>query len=252
MTETIENSVKPGKLPNLSALGACLREIETEYIENDDGGVERARQALIGAIGEYHGKRFDLGRTIYMYKSYYAPERAWMAAVRAIAKAMDRDERTVRRILEDYQRASGVPASAITELKKRRLDPGAKKNEPVITKLREMPNDTIEADPEAAVDCALQSVKKPSQPVPESATDVSVGSGQEKLRLAIRSNIRRALRAVPTQRRLEELRLALEEEMFEWGVTEPITIALTPRPSILAADGSQRRQTTPATLEGAA
>jgi hypothetical protein len=139
----IRTNLKVGKLPSLSTLGARLREVEADNIENDDGAAQPARIALIKTIGVYQSKRYDVGKALAEYKACFIAERGWMAVVKVIGQAMGCDERTVRRILDDFVRANGVPGPAIEELRKRNIDPAAKKNETIITSLLEMPDGRV-------------------------------------------------------------------------------------------------------------
>jgi hypothetical protein len=67
------------------------------------------------------------------------PEPGWTAAARIIAEGIDRDERTIYRIVDDYERASHLPAIVLEAMEAQRLDPAAPKNAPMVQKLMAMP-----------------------------------------------------------------------------------------------------------------
>jgi hypothetical protein len=251
MTESLRTN-EVGNLPSLPNLSALLREIEVDHILGDNDGVGPARLAVIEAIGEYHPKRFCLGKALASYKECFVAERGWMAVVKAIAKAADLDERTIRRIVEDFQRVKGIPATVIEELKKCKIDPAAKKNEPIIAKLLEMPIGSIEANPEAAVNSAMELAKKPSNRATNSSGDASTPTSEEVRRVAIRTKIRAALAGVPIESKLTEVLLAIEGELLAWGVSDPIAIVLTPRASSPVVDTSEQSQETVAGVREAA
>jgi hypothetical protein len=251
MSHTKRNP-KVGNLPSSFNLTALLREVEVKHIEVDDGAVEAARMSVVGAIDQCHATRYDLGKTLSAYKAFFAAGRVWMTVAKIVAKAMNCDESTIRRVVEDFQRTTGIPAVAINALKKQRIDPAAKKNKEIINSLAAMPDGIIEENPEAAVACALKAAKKPSKRVAARSSDQPTPTREEKQRLEIRLKIRSAIISFPIEQRLEELKHGLEEEMFDWGVTEPVTIVLIPRSGSPVVDTSEVGQETAPSLKGAA
>ncbi len=181
------------------------------------------------APGQFNSSRYRFGKALASYKVFFAEERAWMQAAELIAQAIGRNERTVRRISDDYVRASQAPAEVIEELEARRLDPAAKKNAPVLANIIEMPPVEVKAKPKEAMQAvktakAAKAAKKtmtaeaPTQSDTAQVEHVSELSREEKQRFAIRSKIRAVLANIPNDRKLDEILRALEEEMYEvWG-----------------------------------
>ncbi len=237
------------KMDKLSNLGARLLEAEREYVKCDDGA-DVARQDLLDALGQYHSSRFRFGKVLAAYKVFFAEERTWMQVAKLIGRAIDRDERTIRRIIEDYEHASQVPVEVIEELEALGVDPAAKKNAPVLTNILEMPLSDVKAELKEVVAHAVKTakvkktaaVKKPNQPVTALETPVSAPLTRvEKQRRHIRLKIQTALNDVPNDQKLVELIAALEEEMYEvWGERDSKEITLTPRPSALTIDGRRK------------
>ena len=65
---------------------------------------------------------------------------------------------------------------------------------------------------------------------------------QEKAHFSVRMKIRTALNNFEDGQKLPTLIAALEEEMYQvWGSRQPITIEVTPRPSLLSMNGQKRK-----------
>jgi hypothetical protein len=239
------------KLDNLSTLSARLIEVEREHVKCDDGTEVDARLDLVDALGQFNTSRYRFGKALAAYKVFFTEERTWMRVADLIGRAIDRDERTIRRIIEDYEFASKVPAEAIQELEALGIDPAAKKNAPVLTNILEMPAGVVKSEPKEAVTQAVKTAKaerkamaakKPSQSVPSPAiSEPESLSREERLRRDLRQKVRAGLTNVPNDRKPAELQAAVEEEMYEvWGMRDAIDITLTPRPSALTLDGRRK------------
>lgn len=255
-------------LDNLSNIVARLVEVEAEHVDNNDGGAHAARAAIVDALPRYRTSRFEFGKLLATYKAYYLEEGGWCEAAKVIAGALGCDERTIRRIIEDYERASQVPVEVLRELAARGVEPAAKKNAGMINNLVTMPSATVETDPERAVQTVVEAAagakaeekaqaaekraaakmakaaKKPSLLASVTGnTEIVPLTTEERLRRETRMKIRTALTNVPDDRKLAELIAALEEEMFEvWGETVPKTITLTPHASALTLDGRRKQE----------
>jgi hypothetical protein len=242
------------KLDNLSTLSARLREIEDGQFTDEDGTAFDAREDLVDAVKDCNSSWYRFGEALVAYKAFYVESRGWMKAAEIIGQAIHRDERTVRRVLEGYERASQIPAEAINELEVLGLDPAAKRNEPIIENLLKMPRKTVESEPKLAVEDAVntaaamkvnkKAAKKLVQTVDASGENRCTPlTREERLRRDTRLKIRTALSNVPDGRKLAELKAALEEEMYEaWGEREPTVITLTPRPSALTLGGLRKEK----------
>lgn len=242
------------RLDNLSDLGARLREIEVEHVVNEDGTAVDAREEVLEAVRQYHSSRYRFGEALAAYKAYYIDGQHWMEAAKIIGRAINRDERTIRRILEDYERASQVPATVIEELEAKGIDPAARMNQPLLATILTMPSSTVESKPEQSVVDAVKTVKamKATKRAAKKLVQTVVASGenecapltrQERLRRDTRLKIRTALTDVPINQKLAEFIAALEEEMYEaWGEREPTTITMTPRPSALTLGGLRKKE----------
>lgn len=252
-------SVKDGNsdtgLDNLSNADALLREVEVEQdVDNDDGRAFDARKETIDALRHYHDSRFNLGRALAAYKVFFIERGGWVQAAKVLGRAINRDEKTIFRIIEDYERASQVPLEALKELESQGIDPAARKNAAIIDNLLTMPRAEMESDPKMVVGVAVKAInavkvakkaktpKKPCLSEPASVDTQCVPlTREERQRRDVRLKIRAALSNVQDERKLAELIAALEEEMYDvWGVHEPCTITLNPRPSALTIDGRRK------------
>lgn len=88
------------KLDKLSNLKELLRELEPSQLAYDKP-LRQAREGLIGALRTYTHSRYDLGRALRVYGEYFKAERAWMEAAIVMAAAIDCDQKTVFRVIED-------------------------------------------------------------------------------------------------------------------------------------------------------
>jgi hypothetical protein len=238
-------------MDNLSNLGADLRELEVKHVMNDDGAAIDARQELVKAAGQYHRSRYRFGETLSIYRAYFLEQGGWVEAAKVIGKAIDRDEKTIFRIIKDYARASKLPATALRQLEAEGIDPAAKKNESVVANILAMPASAVEADPKTAVITAVQAAKAekkaaptksagadsatttPSVPVIDAAAMLKPKA--ETLCASIRRAIEMGLAGKPADRKFDELKRAFEEEMYEWGMRDVRMIVLTPRPPVQPA-----------------
>jgi hypothetical protein len=228
-------------LGNLSSLSAQLSKLEDQHVVANKNAVRDVRLTVVNALEGFRASRYRLGERLAAYKVYYVAEQGWMEAAQAIATWMACNERTIRRILEDFQRASKVPSPAIKAMERLGLDPSARKNAPTVTTLLTMPSALVTLLPDAAVSAAVQSAKRKCDLQADS--ERSAFTAEERQRIAVRVKIRSALANVSTESKLAVLLAALEEEMYsEWGQTAPVTVTITPRPPKAADDGCTEHQ----------
>jgi hypothetical protein len=122
------------KLDKMSILKALLRDLEPSQLKHDET-LRQAREGLIGALSTYRHSRYDLGRALRLYKQHFRAEHAWIEAAKVIAAAIDRDEKTVFRIIEDYERADRLPAIILEAMLNQNIDPAAAKHARVVENL---------------------------------------------------------------------------------------------------------------------
>ena len=131
----------------LSNVSAHLQDIEVELVDNQDGTAISARETLVAALGHYHSSRFKFGEALAAYKVFFK-DGGWVAAAKVIGKAIQRNEKTIYRIVADYERVSAsLPEVAIAELEAQGIDPAAKKNQPIIEAISAMPRTEVESAP---------------------------------------------------------------------------------------------------------
>jgi hypothetical protein len=90
------------------------------------------------------------------YKGYFKPEKQWMAAAKVIGAALNRDEKTIFRIIEDFERADQLPAITIEALLEQNIDPAAHKHAEAVEDLLEMPEPETSEEAAAAVATAMK------------------------------------------------------------------------------------------------
>ncbi len=154
------------KLDKMSNLKKLLRKLEPSQLAYDQS-LHQARESLIGALRVYTHSRYHLGRALHVYKRYFKAERAWMEAAKLIAAAIDRDEKTVFRIIEDYERASQLPAITLEAMLDQKIDPAAARNARVVENLLRIPEPKTSEDASAVVTGAFKShVQQKTQKAP--------------------------------------------------------------------------------------
>ena len=231
------------EIGNLSSLTARLQEIEVGHVGEGDSGLSDARLALVNALEQYRKSRYRLGEMLSGYRKFFLVTRGWSAAAVAIAGAIGCDERTIRRIVEDYDRVAGVPALVIKSLEQLGIDPSARKNASMIAKVLRMPMGAIDSAPETSMVHAIQAARTSGQAVTNPTGHTPARQTREERRqIAMRRKIRTALMNVSPDRRMEEFIAALEEICSESGQVEPITVTITPRRLPSAKEASEEQK----------
>lgn len=235
-------------MENFSNLSARLAEIEAEHIGADGGNAEEARETLVSALSQYGTSRFRLGKALAEYKKLFAADRGWMAAAKSVADALGCDERTIRNIISDYERAAELPSTIIKAAKSKGIDLARRRHSLKVAVIKtaiesEETPESIDEDKAERIVSNVLVMPSPAQRAHFQDDPFVPLTREEKQRFAIRMGIRTALSNIEPDRKLVELIAALEEEMFDmWGVTEPITVTITPRASGLTLDGRKRRE----------
>lgn len=210
---------------NVSKLSVQLLELEAGVVRAEKSGLADARLGVVNALEHYRTSRYRLGQMLSVYKAFFCAARGWIAAAKTIGSAIGCDERTVRRIVEDFEGISDVPSIVIKALEEAGIDPAARKNARIIAKMLRMPHEAIESAAGDLVQNAIQ-----SEPAVRSGLRSINGSltPAERRRLVVRKKIHIALSGIPSEEKLTELVGVLEELYSELGHAEPITVTITP------------------------
>lgn len=160
------------KSDNLSEISIELKRVEDTYIHSGSTELAHARNAVVGSISGFKVSRLNLGRALRTYKQYFKAERDWTSAMKIIADVLQCDERTVYRLIEDYERASRLPEITLEAMAGQKIDPAAAKNAPVVENLLRMPEPkTHEEATKAVVAVHQKHVAERKQQDKESATN---------------------------------------------------------------------------------
>ena len=231
------------EIGNLTNLSVRLQKIEVGLVGDGGSGLSDARLAVVNALEQYRRSRYRLGEMLSAYRKFFLLARGWSVAAIVIAGAIGCDERTIRRIVEDYDRVSGVPALVIKSLEQLGIDPSARKNASMIAKALRMPLAAIDSAAEVSMANAIQAARTSGQIVTDPTGHKPARQTREERRqIAMRRNIRTALMNVPPDRRIEEFVAALEEICFESGHVEPIMVTITPRRLPSAKDACEEQK----------
>ncbi len=244
-------SKNPPQLERFSNLTETLKGIEAKHIEAgplDNEAIAEARLAVVRAIEQFSLTRFNLGKALCAYRALFMASRGWMAAAESIAVAMGCDERTVRNIIADYERAASLPDAVIQAAHTKGIDLSQRKYRPAIAAIESAigvdghRQDEIDAD-EANRIVSNVLVMPPAQREHIQDERFVPLTREEKQHFVVRMKIRTALTNIEADRKLSVLLAALEEEMFDvWGFTGLVTVTITPRASGLTLDGRKRRE----------
>lgn len=98
-------STPRNQIDNLSNLARQLRELEFAEMGDIPTEVSHTRDALIALLKDYAYTQYQFGRLLNAYKAFYKPQGRWLAAAKLIGAAIRRDERTIFRFVEDFERA---------------------------------------------------------------------------------------------------------------------------------------------------
>ncbi|MFP5209690.1 MAG: hypothetical protein ACLGRW_10415 [Acidobacteriota bacterium] len=150
------NEGRTAKSDNLSDFSTKLKNVESIYIQDISAELAHARNSVAGALPGFRSSRMNFGRILRAYKLHYKAARGWTAAMKVIAEAMGCDERTVERIIDDYERASQLPSVTLEVMAEQKIDPAAAKNAPVVDKLVRMPPPATREEAAEAVRAAIR------------------------------------------------------------------------------------------------
>jgi len=211
-------------------LSAQLDRITAELDGSDRVEEKTQRTSLLSALKNYKASRFRLGQALTSYKEVCRVEGVWLAASKAIAREIGRSQRTVFRILSDYERVADTPEPVLAAMKGEGYDPAALKNEPLL-------NEVTSA---IAVDSTPQQVRglvrstaarlKQAKAKKYSSDAGTRSSEDDRIISGLRQDIRKRLANVPDpDRKWYLLQEAICQESFEvWGDKEKWTAEFTP------------------------
>jgi len=136
---TIQMTVECRKFDKMSNLTRELEKIERKHAKTDGTALVQARSAVVSRVSQYRESRYQLGRVLHNYKIHFKAEGGWVVAAQAIAEAINRDERTVYRIIDNYECASKLPPVVLQAMEDQKIDPAAAKNAGLVQRLAQMP-----------------------------------------------------------------------------------------------------------------
>jgi hypothetical protein len=155
------------RFDNLANLREQLCRLEPAYFARDSNDLRQAREGLIEALKMYRHSRFNLGRALRAYKTFFKADHTWVEAAKVIAAFIGKSERSIHRIIEDFERAEQLPAIVIDAMLDQNIDPAAGKHKAKIEELRKIPEPKTRKEADATVDAvvkreAAQKRKKPA------------------------------------------------------------------------------------------
>jgi hypothetical protein len=151
------NIISSDLFANLAKIRVDLKAAEkTAGLECEDRDLRQAREVVIGAVSGHLHSRFELGRALWTYKTYFKAEHGWVRAAAIIAAAIQTSERTLMRIVAAYERAAGLPATTLALLDDHGVDPAVEKNRALVEDLLEMTDPATREESKSVVVSAIE------------------------------------------------------------------------------------------------
>lgn len=226
----MKSFASPKKVDNLSTLAHQLRELEDAHTAGMSVALSQTRNSLMAMIGDYTHTRYHLGRFLHVYKAFYKAERGWRAAAKVIAAALDRDERTVYRLIEDFERAAQVAPILLEAMEDQHIDPAAPKNADMI---EDLVQSTPPASHEEAAEIVSSAIKAHDQ---RKATRQARRKAEPDFVHRVVSLFRARFARVPEEQAKEEMEKVLSRVAKELGVElAPRTLPLPNSPPLMDA-----------------
>ncbi len=222
-------------------LSAQLDRITAELDDSVRAEEKKQRRPLLTVLKNYTTSRFRFGQALASYKEVCRVEGVWLAASRAIAREIGRSQRTVFRILSDYERVADTPEPVLAAMKREGYDPAALKNEALLNEV----TSAIPADstPQQVRDVVRKTAARLKQANAKRRSSEGGTPLPEDNRIVngLRQAIRNWLRNVPNNdHKCQLLEQAIAEESFEvWGDQDPWGLDIIPRPGGKTLDGQQ-------------
>ena len=223
-------------MPEKEQIRRPLHESEKEKLARD-------REALVSG---FETSRFLKGKLLWEYREGYRGSKGpWMQAVQAIANSDGVHSNTIRNLISDYEFAKCLPETARSALTDQGIDAARMKNRVVVEIVADrLQSEPKEPSPEQARQIVAQvvaqkvkRVKVKPDPYVKPDLDETLNYDEERIH-HIRKAVREAVEYVPTFKRLEILKEAIEQEMYAvWGERLWTVIVLYPHSSAISLDG---------------
>lgn len=200
-------TMNSGGLDNLSNLREELCKLERVHVAPFCSEIRQSREGVIAAVGVYAHSRYNLGRALRAYKVHFKAERAWIAAAEIVGDAIGRDQKTVFRIIADFERADRLPAITIEAMQDQNIDPGKHAYADAIEELIEMPSPETREEAATAV---ATTMKQHSERKRKQATSRTPKDRLEEFTDRIVKQFEQHYRAVPSDQRDRELQYVFD------------------------------------------
>ncbi len=229
----------------LDNLSNRLEEVTSALRGEEAEAERRQRPAVVEVMSQYMSDRYELGKSLAQYRAVFKHEKVWVRVCEAIADAMGKDERTVRRIIADYERAKQASNTVRAAMKAEGFSPLAAKNRDLLARVIELtPKDHSPTSEEATslVRQVLREFRKaPATEPPDPRDNYALLTPEERQFFALRLAIRRGLNDYKNADKRERLWEAIAQEACNvWGITKPFTVTITPQPGQFTVDGRKR------------
>jgi hypothetical protein len=204
--------------------------------------LEQAREALISGL---ESSRFLRGKLLFEYRAAFLQSSVWKKALAAIAYSEGCHANTIRNLIHDYEFAKRLPETVRSALTDQGVDPARMRNRVVVEIVADrLQSEPKEPSPEQARQIVAQvvaqkvkRVKVKPDPYVKPDLDETLNYDEERIH-HIRKAVREAVEYVPTFKRLEILKEAIEQEMYAvWGERLWTVIVLYPHSSAISLDG---------------
>jgi len=191
------------------------------------------RPGLLQALEVWDKSCFAMGRILCEYRAAYRStgDRTWGLAEEAIATTVGCSPRTLRRLTDRYREAVGLPETVRDAMEALGINPMKATSGSIISNLLYLVGSNSDPDENEAAEM----VARANAADPRS--NYVALTKEQKLMWRDRVALRSMLNRSNAGNRLSNLVTALEQELWVWGVTQPMDVKIVPCPDPFTIDG---------------
>lgn len=227
-------SIADGRKKKLDKLSKTLDGLKPKLSGDDYKREAEQRKKVLAAVDTFGRARYELGEELASWRSFFKEERTWSRVCVEIGQALDCDEKTVRRTIEDFEQARVVSGLERAAAKNCHIQLEARKNRPILYELVRMletkgpAKDEKEAEQRVAEAMRLAIEAKNRKRPAKTTTGLSVPEQQV---FDLYHGLRTASEGVKPQERVTAVKEAVAYYLRANNCTEKIEITPTVAPT---------------------
>jgi hypothetical protein len=191
------------------------------------------RPVLLQALEVWDKSSFAMGHILCEYRAAYRStgDRTWGLAEEAIAATVGCSPRTLRRLTDRYREAIGLPETVRDAMGALGINPMKATSSKIVSNLLYL----VAANSDPDENEAAELVARANAADPRS--NYVALTREQKLMWRDRMALRSMLNRSNAGNRLRDLIKALEQEVWVWGITQPMDVRIVPCPDPFTIDG---------------